>query len=263
VRCDTYREALSARLDGEPPGLPEHEVDGHLAGCPACRAWLESAAEVTRRARLVLAPPVPDVTAAVLARLPAAPARRRWTRWVDPALRVALLAVGVGQLVVGLPALAGGSAPMTDPMSAPVHLAHETGAWNVGLAMSFLVVAALPRLAAGALPFLLSFTAVLTWVTVGDLNAGHVHAGRAVAHVVLLLGALLVTVLAVRGRADRGRPVRVRVPRREAGARWAGVRAGVYRRAGVRAAPRPGGAPAASVGSVAGRVDRPAEPTAA
>ena len=267
MRCDTYREALSARLDGEPPGLPEQEVDEHLAGCPACRDWLESAAEVTRRARLVLAPPVPDVTAAVLARLPAAPPRRRWVRWVDPGLRAALLAVGVGQLVVGLPALIGGSVPMADPMSAPVHMAHETGAWNVGLAACFLVVAALPRLAAGALPFLLSFTAVLSWVTVGDLTAGHVHTGRAVVHVVLLLGALLVTALAVRGRGDRGRPVPVRVPGRGAGARWAGVRAPrAHRRGGVRATPRSGGAPAApvgSVGSVAAPVAPPAERTAA
>jgi predicted anti-sigma-YlaC factor YlaD len=261
VRCDTYREALSARLDGESPGLPEQQVDGHLSGCPACRDWLESAAEVTRRARLVLAPPVPDVTAAVLGRLPAAPARRRWIRWVDPGLRVALLAVGVGQLLVGLPALAGSSAPMTDPMSAPVHMAHETGAWNVGLAACFLVVAALPRLAAGALPFLLSFTAVLTWVTVGDLNAGHVHAGRAVAHVFLLLGALLVTVLAVRGRADRDRPVRLGVRGRGVRDRWAGLWAsGAHRRATEPATPPPGCVPAASV---AGPGAPPAERSAA
>ncbi|MCU1605243.1 MAG: conserved rane protein of unknown function [Modestobacter sp.] len=266
MRCDTYREALSARLDGESPGLPEQEVDEHLTGCPACRDWLESAAEVTRRARLVLAPPVPDVTAAVLARLPAAPARRRRARWMDTGLRAALLAVGVGQLVVGLPALAGGRALMTDPMSAPVHMAHETGAWNVGLAVCFLVVAALPRLAAGALPFLLSFTAVLTWVTVGDLNAGHVHAGRAVAHLFLLLGALLVSVLAVRARtADGGPPIPVRIPGRGAGARWAGSWApGAHRWAGMRAGVRPTPSPAgASAASVAGSLAPPADRSAA
>jgi predicted anti-sigma-YlaC factor YlaD len=212
VACDSYRNALSARLDGEPFGLPEAELDAHVAGCRPCRDWLEAAAEVTRRARLVPATAVPDVTAAVLGRLPARPGTRRLVRWADRVLRGALLGVGVGQLVVGLPALVGEHPPATDPMSAPVHLAHETAAWNVGLAACFLVVAALPRLAAGALPFLLSFTAVLSWVTVGDLGAGHVHAGRAVAHGFLLLGALLVTALAVRGRTARPGPADARSP---------------------------------------------------
>ncbi|HEV7726155.1 MAG TPA: zf-HC2 domain-containing protein [Modestobacter sp.] len=245
MACDPFREALSARLDGESPGLPEAEVDAHVAGCPVCRDWLEAAAEVTRRARLVPATPLPDVTAAVLDRLPARPAVRRRLRWADPVLRAALLVVGVGQLVVALPALVGDHAPMTDPMSAPVHLAHETGAWNVGLAACFLVVAALPRLAAGALPFLLSFTAVLSWVTVGDLGAGHVHADRAVAHGFLLLGALLVTALALRSRTPRGGPVLARTPGSGAWVREVGVRLrGAHRQAPGRPALRAAGPPA-------------------
>jgi predicted anti-sigma-YlaC factor YlaD len=204
--------------------VPQHRVDEHLERCPACRHWAEAAAEVTRRARLVPAPPVPDVTAAVLDRLPVAPRGPRRRR-LDAGLRLALLAVGAGQLAVGLPVLAGGPTGM----AAPVHVAHETGAWNLGLAVCFLVVAVLPRLAAGALPFLLSFTAVLGWVTLSDLAAGHVPAGRAVPHLLLLGGALLVTALAVRNRAPRGgpvgtvrrRPVRTVVPWRTDPARTA------------------------------------------
>jgi predicted anti-sigma-YlaC factor YlaD len=207
VGCATCREAVSATLDGESPGVPQRWVDEHLDGCPACRGWADAAAEVTRRARLVPAQPVPDVTAAVLARLPGAPSRRRRHGW-DAGLRLALLAVGAGQLGVSVPALSGG---MTG-MAAPVHLAHETGAWNLGLAACFLVVAVLPRLAAGALPFLLSFTAVLSWVTLGDLRAGHVHADRAVAHLLLLSGAVLVSALALRNRAPRGGPARASRP---------------------------------------------------
>jgi predicted anti-sigma-YlaC factor YlaD len=157
---------------------------------------------VTRRARLVPAPPVPDVTAAVLARLPAGLPRVRRRGW-DAGLRLALLAVGAAQLAVSVPAMAGGAGGM----ATPVHLAHETGAWNLGLAACFLGVAVLPRLAAGALPFLLSFTAVLSWVTLGDLRAGHVHADRAVAHLLLLAGAVLVSVLALRTRAPGGGPL--------------------------------------------------------
>ncbi|MGY1749606.1 zf-HC2 domain-containing protein [Modestobacter sp. SYSU DS0511] len=198
VRCVPFREAISAGLDGEDPGMPQRWVDEHLAGCAACRGWAEAAAEVTRRARLAPAASVPDVTAAVLGRLPAARVRRSW---VDAALRLALLAVGAGQLAVSLPAFLGAGT------SAPVHLAHETGAWNLGLAACFLVVAARPRLAAGALPFLLSFTAVLVGVTLADLGAGHVHAGRAGAHLPLVGGAVLVSALAWRARTPGRGPV--------------------------------------------------------
>jgi len=208
VSCAACREAVSATLDRESPGVPQQWVDQHLEGCAACRGWAEAAAEVTRRARLVIAPPVPDVTAAVLGRLPAqgaragAPAHGRRREWADALVRLALLGVGAGQLAVSLPALAGASAGMP----APVHLTHETAAWNLGLAACFLGVAVLPRLAAGALPFLLSFTAVLSWVTVRDLGAGHVHAGRAVGHLLLVGGAVLVSVLALRNRTPRPGP---------------------------------------------------------
>ena len=206
MSCAACREAVSATLDRESPGVPQQEVDQHLAGCAACRGWAEAAAEVTRRSRLVLAPPVPDVTAAVLGRLPATgsrgatPTRRR--AWADAVLRLALLVVGAGQLAVSLPAFSGASTGM----SAPVHLTHETAAWNLGLAACFLVVAVRPRLAAGALPFLLSFTAVLSWVTLSDLGAGHVHAERAVGHLLLVGGALLVSALAFRGRTPGSGP---------------------------------------------------------
>jgi predicted anti-sigma-YlaC factor YlaD len=92
-------------------------------------------------------------------------------------------------------------------MSAPVHMAHETGAWNLAVAAAFLAVAAGPRLAAGALPLLGSFAALLVPVTLADLAAGHVHVERAVAHLLLLAGVALVSAVAWRGR--RSRAVRV------------------------------------------------------
>src|SRR3954447_2506420 len=100
MQCQIFREAISARLDGEPLGMPVHSLDEHLADCSACLAWADDAALVTRRARLAPAPPVPDLTATVLAALPGelpgvgAAAR---ARLVGTALRLALLAVGVGQ----------------------------------------------------------------------------------------------------------------------------------------------------------------------
>jgi predicted anti-sigma-YlaC factor YlaD len=200
--CSTVREALSARLDGEPLGMPAEALDLHLAACPACARWADDAAAVTRRVRLGAAPEVPDLTAAVLTALPrelpgvGAAAR---TRLADAAVRLALLAVAVAQAGLAWPALASGAASM----SAPVHMAHETGAWNLAVAAAFLSVAAAPRLAAGGLPFLATFAALLVPVTLTDLAAGHVQTDRALAHLLLVAGVVLVATVAWRGRRRR------------------------------------------------------------
>jgi predicted anti-sigma-YlaC factor YlaD len=202
--CQPFREAVSARLDGEPLGMSARELEEHLGGCPACAAWADAAARVTRRARLAAAPPVPDLTGAVLAGLPrelpgvAAAAR---ARLVGTGLRFALLAVGVAQAGIAWPVLVSGAGAM----SAPAHMAHETGAWNLAVAAAFLAVAAGPRLAAGALPFLGSLVLLLVPVTLADLAAGHVHLERAAAHLLLLLGVVLVATVAWRGSRLRSR----------------------------------------------------------
>jgi predicted anti-sigma-YlaC factor YlaD len=200
MQCESFREAISARLDGEPLGMPERELENHLAACPACAAWAAAAAALTRRARLAPPPPVPDLTTAVLAAAerPAGRPRRRAATW----LRGALAVVGVGQGGLAWPAIAfgGGSMP------APVHMAHETGAWNLAVAAAFLAVAAAPRLAAGALTFLGTFGALLTALTADDLIGGRVPPERALGHLMLLAGVGLVAALAWRGRRRRPAP---------------------------------------------------------
>ncbi len=226
--CHPYREAISARLDGEPLGMPARALEDHLGSCPACTDWAERAARATRRARLAPAPPVPDLTGAVLAALPrelpgAAAAAR--TRLVDTALRFVLLAIGVAQAGIAWPVLVTGAGAM----SAPEHMAHETGAWNLAVAAALLAVAAAPRLAAGALTALGSLAVLLVPVTLADLGAGHVHLDRAVAHLLLLAGAVLVAAVAWRDSRRRlpiarARPAGARVsgrttaPRRRAAA---------------------------------------------
>ncbi len=191
--------------------MPTADLDRHLAGCPGCAGWADAAGVVTRRARLAPAPPVPDLTAAVLRALPGqlpgtAVAAR--ARLLSQSLRLALLAVGVAQAGLAWPALSGGAAAM----SAPVHVANETGAWNLAVAAAFVAVAAAPRLAAGALPLLATFTVLLTVTTVRDLYAGHVHADRAAAHLLLLAGVLLIATVAWRQRTRRAVGVRAREP---------------------------------------------------
>jgi predicted anti-sigma-YlaC factor YlaD len=202
MQCARFREAISARLDDESLGMSARELDDHIAGCAACAAWAEGAAQVTRRARLAQSPAIPDLTVAVLSALPRempGTARAARARLAATALRVALGAVAVAQAGLALPSITTG----TGAMSAPVHMAHESGAWNLAVAAAFLAVAVGPRLAAGALPFLGTFAALLAPVTVADLSAGHVHADRAGAHLLLLAGTVIVAAIA--WRAARGR----------------------------------------------------------
>ena len=118
-------------------------------------------------------------------------------------------AVAVAQVALAWPALTSGTA-----ISAPVHVAHETGAWNGALAVAFAAVALAPRLAPGSLPFLGPFGGFLLAATVHDLAAGTVHAGREVGHVLVLVGVALVALLAWRRR--RHAPDRPPVARRQA-----------------------------------------------
>lgn len=206
MNCSTFREALSARMDGEPAGMPPEELDAHLGGCAPCRDWEQVAVTVTRRARVAPAVPIPDVTRAVLERLADGAGRPRSRRsWVAPLARVTLLVLGVAQAALSLPPLLAGIATM----SAPAHVARESGSWGIALAAAFVIVAGSPRLAAGALPVLGSFSLVLASVTVADLSTGMVPVERAAGHLLIFAGTLVVAVLAWQGRRGGRDPVGV------------------------------------------------------
>lgn len=187
MRCDRAREAASARLDGEPLGTSATALDQHLAGCPDCARWLAEATRLTRLARLGTAD-VPDLADAITTDvvLPARKVLRR--RFV---LRTLLIAVGVAQLAIAVPALVGDSIGMA--MS--VHATHEAAAWNLALAAAFVAAAVAPRRAAGLVPLLGTFIVVLTALTVRDYAAGAVGIDRILTHVAAVVGLLLLLVL--------------------------------------------------------------------
>jgi predicted anti-sigma-YlaC factor YlaD len=202
MQCVQYREALSARLDGEPPGVPAAELDRHLRDCPECTSWYAAAGRVTRLVRVAPAPAVPDLSDRILAAgadagVLGAP---RWRdRLRGPAgaarlagmLRAALAVVAVGQAAIGWPALALG----TDTMQAPMHVAHESGAWNVAVGIALLAVVRRPRYAAGLLPLLTALVAALAVTTLSDVAMGQVHADRFAQHSFLLAALLLLAAI--------------------------------------------------------------------
>ena len=195
MRCDRFREAASARLDGEPIGMAASTLEHHLAGCAECAAWLAEATRLTRMSRLsgALVPDLADkITADVV--LPVRRVLRRRTM-----LRVALLLVGLVQLVIALTGLTGTNIGMA--MSE--HATHEAAAWNLALAAAFVAAAWAPRRAAGLTPLLATFIVALAALSVHDYAEGAVSGARLATHLAAVVG--LVLVLAV-DRAERALP---------------------------------------------------------
>jgi predicted anti-sigma-YlaC factor YlaD len=177
-------------VDGEDPGADPGVVEAHLAGCAACCDWREAAHDVTRRARLQLAEPVPSPAAEVLATLHARTRAARRPRRVAVA-RMALVAAAAAQICLAVPFLLFGH-----DRTAPQHVAHEMGSFDAALAVGFLVAAWRPARALG-MRALLGVAAVLLVVTaVADLVAGRTTLLDEAPHLVAVAGWLLVRYLA-------------------------------------------------------------------
>jgi predicted anti-sigma-YlaC factor YlaD len=194
-RCWRFREAASARLDGEPIGMSSSGLDHHLATCANCAGWVAEATRLTRLGRLGAAEQ-PDLSDQIL-QMTVLPARRvlRWRTW----LRLALALIGVIQLGISLPALFGDSIQMA--MS--IHATHEVAAWNCALAVALLATALRPRRAAGVFAVLATFVAVLTLLSIRDLASGAVTVGRLATHLGAVAGLVVVAALA---RVERALP---------------------------------------------------------
>ena len=59
--CDRCRAAISAKLDGEDPGLPDATLESHLAECAGCRDFAAGSARVHWMIRVTPAQPVPEM----------------------------------------------------------------------------------------------------------------------------------------------------------------------------------------------------------
>jgi predicted anti-sigma-YlaC factor YlaD len=186
--CSRCREALSARLDGEDPGVSNASVDHHLGGCAGCRRWQAGLVAATRQVRLSLAEPVPDLTTAVLA--DAAVAGNRTRAWSLPALaRMALALVAGVQLTLALPGLLG------EGHGASVHVAREHGAWELALAVGLLAAALRPWRAPGLLPVAAALSATLVLATALDVSSGHTTVRAESSHGLLITGLVLLVMV--------------------------------------------------------------------
>jgi predicted anti-sigma-YlaC factor YlaD len=193
--CNAYREAISARIDGEDHGLEPRALDAHLATCGGCRSWADTAVVVTRAARVAVADAVPDLTEPILAAAQARQGRARvpgragmrpagWASAPSPTAvaRLGLLMVAAAQTTLAVPALLG-----NDP-GASIHIAHEQGSWALALAVGFLLVALRPRRAVALLPVVAALVAGLAATMAIDIAAGRTQAAAEAPHGLAFLG---------------------------------------------------------------------------
>jgi predicted anti-sigma-YlaC factor YlaD len=182
MECDSAREAISARIDGEDPGVPDGALEAHLAGCEACQGWQQRAHVMTRRARLGGPFLDRDLTSRVLAAIPPVRARRR----LRLAMRAALLVAALGQLAVTVPLLILGH-----DHEAGTHAAHELGSFDLALAIAFAVGAIRPALSAGLAWTCGIAAAGLAGTAIADLIGGQTIGADEAQHLIAVAGAML------------------------------------------------------------------------
>jgi predicted anti-sigma-YlaC factor YlaD len=181
ISCDQARLALSARLDGEPLGMPADRLNAHMATCAGCTDWLTRAEQLTRLVRVQPAR-VPDLTATILAAVAAdRAANRAADRAADRAaaaakanaerpashgrviagrqaiqrlLQAAVAAIAAMELLVIMPVMLG--------LNADEHTSHEVGAFAAAVAVAFLLAAFQPKLARAYTPIAVVLAICLT-----------------------------------------------------------------------------------------------------
>ncbi|MEV0562305.1 zf-HC2 domain-containing protein [Dactylosporangium sp. NPDC050588] len=216
-RCAAFREALSARLDGEDEPIEAALTDAHLRRCAGCRAWHADAVTATRLFRVQQVPAQPagvdDLLAALdahgvlpAADVPPAPASglRRLTSWIRGrigrarvvlALRVLLGGFGAAQFMLGIAQVTTAATASDLHGDGAGHLWHESAAWNVAIGAGFGWIASRRGRPAGALPMLTAFVGLLALLSVNDLLAGRVETERLLSHAFVLAGYAIVIAL--------------------------------------------------------------------
>ena len=208
--CEHIREALSAQLDGEDPGVDEARLDQHVAGCAGCTAWADELGALHRLVRVQPAEPVPDLSAAIMASAPTLEGTAPW--WAPLGERIstvrwALFAIALTQLVVAGPGLLLG-----EDAGASVHVARELGAFDVALGVGLLVAAWQPARAWGLLPVAAALALGMAVTAVGDVIDGTATTVGEVHHLLELASLVLLWLVAREARGtvapNRTQPLR-------------------------------------------------------
>lgn len=201
MRCETWREVISACLDGEGTEADRAGLDAHLATCADCTAWASRLDRLHRAARVTPAEAVPDLSQAILVAA-AADRQRCWGLHCDLVLVLRWVLVVVAALEIGL------AAP---EFTHGWHAGGELGTWAVASGVGLLSVAAKTSRAGAVLPMLLCASFITMFVSARDVAAGHALLSAEWPHALLVAGVLVILAIWWRERGSEvpGPDVRV------------------------------------------------------
>jgi predicted anti-sigma-YlaC factor YlaD len=206
VTCERWREAVSARVDGEKHAVDGRLLDAHLRRCPACRGF-SATASVGIGGAPAGAPP--HGLPRRIARLTAAADRAAtWgtARALLAVVAVEIIAVSVRPLL--------GDERVTSP-----HAARHLGAFAIAYGVGLLVVVARPARARTMLPVAIVVAAALVIGAVVDLAQRRIPLVNEAAHLPEVVSVGLVWLLAAPLRhAGDGRGLGALLDRHRGGA---------------------------------------------
>ena len=185
LSCDQCREAVSAQMDGEDTGVAADVLAAHLRTCRQCRAFATGLHRLDDA--LPAGPPAPDRSDAILGAVRRAREARSPAAVTGRIARAGLGLVAIVQMITAAVELTGG---------AGVHSLRDLSAFQLALAVGFLVTAIRPATAAGLLPTAAALALCLLAVVGLDIAAGQATSGGEATHVTELLGVALVWLIA-------------------------------------------------------------------
>lgn len=180
--CERWQTAISARADGEDPGVDERLLDAHLASCRECRSFAAAIDGSRRRLVMQEAPVMPDLSTRVSKLNAIADRASRWG-----VVRVLLFVVAAEVIVLSVPSLFDGDN----------HDGRHLGAFSVAYGVALAVVAVRPARARTVLPVSMVLAVALTITAVIDLVRGVVPLVDEATHLPELVSVLLVWLLTV------------------------------------------------------------------
>lgn len=186
MSCDRWQEAISARVDGEDPGVEPRLLDAHLATCVDCRRFETAIEAGLRSARIQPAVAMPDL-GRKMSKLNAAADRA--ASWSIVRILLALVAFdviffAVRDLVLGSESDAG------------VHATRHLGAFSIAYGVGLLVVIVRPARARTMLPVAAVLAGALLITAVIDLLSGRVPLLGEATHLPELISVFLLWMLA-------------------------------------------------------------------
>ena len=187
MTCARWRDAMSARADGEQLGIDERLLDAHLARCRECRQFATTATRPVAP-RLASSPPA-DLPRRVARTVAAADRASAWTIG-----RALLAVVAIEIIVVSIPALLG------DKQASSTHSARHFGAFAVAYGVGLLVVVARPARARTMLPVAAVLAGALVITSIIDLVEGRIPLVDEAAHLPELVSVGLLWLMAVPSR---------------------------------------------------------------